>query len=364
VLAFPLLLLAAYLLLTRGLGGRLGTNDPDATPRVVTARGDLAADEQSTIQLYQQASRSVVFITNLRVQRDRFSLNLQEIPQGTGSGFLWDDKGHVVTNFHVVQDSQDLRVTLADRSVWPARFVGGAPDYDLAVVKINAPADKLPPIPVGTSADLKVGQKVFAIGNPFGLDQTLTTGVVSALGRQIKSVTERQIDNVIQTDAAINPGNSGGPLLDSAGRLIGVNTAIYSPSGAYAGIGFAIPVDTVNEVVPKLIRDGRIGRAGLNVQPVDPQTARRLGVTRGVLLLDVGTGGTADAAGLRGTRRLPNGELQLGDVILAIDEHAVNKPADLIGALGRKKVGDKVTVRFSRDGEEQTVTATLQEVGG
>lgn len=191
---------------------------------------------------------------------------MMQIPEGTGSGFIWDHAGNIVTNFHVIQNADAAQVTLSDQSSWKARLVGGAPDKDLALLRIDAPADRLRPIPIGSSKDLQVGQKVFAIGNPFGLDQTLTTGVISALGREIESLTRRPIQGVIQTDAAINPGNSGGPLLDSAGRLIGVNTQIYSPSGAFAGIGFAIPVDTVNRFVPELIRYGRVIRPGIGVQ--------------------------------------------------------------------------------------------------
>ncbi|MBM4297498.1 MAG: trypsin-like serine protease, partial [Deltaproteobacteria bacterium] len=237
---------AAGLFVTKGawLDGA-ALNDPKASPRAVAPRGELRGDEKSTIALFKQASPAVVNITAIGVERDMFTLNLYQIPQGTGSGFVWDTTGNIITNFHVIQNADAAQVTLADQSNWKARVVGVAPDKDLAVLKIDAPANKLQPIPIGTSKDLQVGQSVFAIGNPFGLDQTLTTGIISALNREIESVTRRPIQGVIQSDAAINPGNSGGPLLDSAGRLIGVNTAIYSPSGASAGIGFAIPVDTV-----------------------------------------------------------------------------------------------------------------------
>ena len=253
--------------------------DPDARPRVVTARGDLALDEQATIDLFRSASPSVVYITSIAFRRNLFSLNVYEIPQGTGSGFIWDDQGRIVTNYHVISDANRIEVTLADRSTWKGVLVGAAPDRDIAVLKISAPSSKLQPITIGDSTDLQVGQKVFAIGNPFGLDQTLTTGIVSALGREITSRTGRTIHDVIQTDAAINPGNSGGPLLDSAGRLIGVNTAIYSPSGASAGVGFAVPISEVNKVVPEIIRKGRVIRPGLGVSLANKTLTRDLGLS-------------------------------------------------------------------------------------
>ncbi len=248
----------------------------------ITPRGDLAADEKSMIAIFRQASPSVVHITTLAVRQDAFSFDVLQIPQGTGSGFVWDADGHVVTNFHVIQEADAATVTMADHSNWKAHLVGAYPDKDLAVLRVDAPPASLHPIPIGTSHDLQVGQKVFAIGNPFGLDQSLTTGIISALGREIQSVTQRPIKDVIQTDAAINPGNSGGPLLDSAGRLIGVNTAIYSPSGVSAGIGFAIPVDEVNRLVPQLIRHGRVIRPGLGIQVGPDRLAAELGLS-GVL---------------------------------------------------------------------------------
>jgi len=259
---WPWMLGIAAAALATGLSlPRLVESRTEATPRAVTPRGPLLAEEQSQIEVFRKTSPSVVHITTLETQRDFFSLNVQQVPRGTGTGFVWDERGHIVTNFHVIQNGNGARVTLADQSAYNAELVGAFPDRDLAVLRIQAPREKLPPIPVGTSRDLLVGQRVYAIGNPFGLDQTLTTGIVSALNREIESVNQRTIRGVIQTDAAINPGNSGGPLLDSAGRLIGVNTAIYSPSGASAGIGFAIPVDEVNRIVPRLIRDGAAATA-------------------------------------------------------------------------------------------------------
>jgi S1-C subfamily serine protease len=341
--------------------GSASLHDPRAASRPVAPRGELSADERSTIQLFRQASPSVVNITAIGVQRDFFTLNLYQIPQGTGSGFVWDTTGNIITNFHVIQNADVAQVTLADQSNWKARVVGVAPDKDLAVLRIDAPANRLRPIPIGTSKDLQVGQSVFAIGNPFGLDQTLTTGVISALNREIESVTRRPIQGVIQSDAAINPGNSGGPLLDSAGRLIGVNTAIYSPSGASAGIGFAIPVDTVNRIVPELIRSGRITRPGLGVQIADEQITQRLGVT-GILVVDVVRGGAAAKAGIQPTRRDAEGRLRLGDVIVAVDGKKVTTPNDLYLLLEKYKVGDAVNLTLLRDGRTVQTRLTLEGV--
>jgi S1-C subfamily serine protease len=331
---------------------------PQPAPRAITARGNLAADEQATIELFRQAAPSVAYITTLTRGIDRFTLDVQEIPQGTGSGFVWDTSGHVVTNFHVVRGANEARVKLADQTEWKADLVGVAPEKDLAVLRIAAPADTLRPIPLGSSADLAVGQKVFAIGNPFGLDHTLTTGVISALGREIESLAGLPIRDAVQTDAAINPGNSGGPLLDSAGRLIGVNTAIYSPSGAYAGIGFAIPVDTVAWVVPELIHDGRLRRPSLGVEFLPDNYARRFGID-GAVVLEVAPGSSAERAGLRPTRQDRFGRIRLGDRVVAVDDEPVHSAADVILLLERHEAGDEVEVRFERDGEERTASVSL-----
>lgn len=333
--------------------------------RPIDPRGDLAADEKSTIELYERARPSVVNITALSLRRDVLSPNVQEIPEGTGSGFIWDDvNGYVVTNFHVIQNADAAQVTLADGLMQEARLVGASPDKDLAVLKIAVPAGKLRKLPIGTSADLKVGQKVFAIGNPFGLDQSLTTGVISALGREIKSASGRPIQGVIQTDAAINPGNSGGPLLDSAGRLIGVNTAIFSPSGTNAGIGFAIPVDTVNQVVTELIKHGKVTRPGLGVRVVEDRLTRQLGIDKGVLIRDVTPEGAADAAGLQPTQVDDRGRIkQWGDVILAIDGKSVDNNDDLHRQLDGHQVGDKIRLTILRDREtKQDVEVILQGI--
>ncbi len=322
-------------------------------------RPELAQEERATVGLFQRASPSVVYITSLAVQRDFFSMRAQEVPQGSGSGFIWDREGHVVTNFHVIQGASGAQVTLADQSTYDAELVGTAPEKDLAVLRIKAPANKLQPLPIGESDDLQVGQSVFAIGNPFGLDQTLTTGIVSALGREIQSVAGVPIRDVIQTDAAINPGNSGGPLLDSAGRLIGINTAIYSPSGAYAGIGFAIPVHSVAWVVPDLIRYGYVNRPTLGVEFVPESWNRQLGVEQGAVIMNVQPGSGADRAGLRGTERLRGRRLQLGDVIQSIDGKPVQSLADMYQVLEQKKAGDVVKVSFLRDGRSQEAQVHL-----
>jgi S1-C subfamily serine protease len=258
--------LVVYAVARDDWGRPLGPNydGPEVRPRPVTPPpSELGSDERATIGVFEKAARSVVYIANSAIGRDPWSLNLFEVPQGSGSGFIWNRQGHIVTNFHVVYGADAINVTMADRSNYRARVVGIDPDHDLAVLQIQAPPDALVPVVVGSSHDLRAGQKVLAIGNPFELDHALTTGVVSALGRTIKSMTNRTIDGVVQTDAAINPGNSGGPLLDSSGRVIGINTQIVSPSGAFAGIGFAVPVDSVNRIVPELIKYGKLIRPGL-----------------------------------------------------------------------------------------------------
>ncbi|UCH81759.1 MAG: trypsin-like peptidase domain-containing protein [Nitrospiraceae bacterium] len=334
--------------------------DPEAEPRPVTARGDLAADEQNTIDLFESTSSSVVYITSIELRRSLFSLNIYEIPHGTGSGFIWDRDGRIVTNYHVIEDANRLEVTLADKSSWKGTVVGVSPDKDLAVLQISAPPDRLHPILIGESENLRVGQKVFAIGNPFGLDQTMTTGIVSAIGREINSVSGRTIQGVIQTDAAINPGNSGGPLLDSAGRLIGINTAIYSPSGASAGIGFAVPVNIVNRIVPEIIRYGHVMKPGLGVTIANMQITRRLGI-KGVLLIDVQSGSAAEKAGLRGTRRFGN-ETVLGDVIESVNDNPIASYDDLRNEFDRYRVGDEVVLGIVRNDVRMDIPVVLERV--
>lgn len=330
-----------------------------AEPRTVATRGALAADELTNIAVFKTASVSTVHITTLALTRNFFSSDVMQVPQGTGTGLLWDDQGHVVTNYHVIQGANAARVTLSDQSAWKATLTGAFPDKDLAVLRIDAPKAKLKGLAIGISRDLQVGQRVYAIGNPFGLDQTLTTGIISALNREIESVTKRPIKGMIQTDAAINPGNSGGPLLDSAGRLIGVNTAIYSPSGAYAGIGFAIPVDEVNRIVPRLIRDGRFVRPTLGVQAAPPRFSEAFGLPKGVAVVGVVPGSPAANAGLKPFERGPSGEVISGDIIIELDGKATPQFDDLLEVLERHQPGDSVAIKLHRSGKVRELSIAL-----
>lgn len=333
-----------------------------AAPRAVTARGELAPEEQATIKIFEQARPSVVFISTRQRVVDLWTRNVLSVPKGTGSGLVWDDLGDVVTNNHVIEGASEAVVRLNDGRSYNAVLVGASPSQDLAVLRINVPFERPPPVPIGTSADLKVGQKVFAIGNPFGLDYTLTSGIVSALDRTLEDKDGTTIEHLIQTDAAINPGNSGGPLLDSAGRLIGINTAIYSPSGANAGIGFAVPVDVVNRVVPQLIARGKYIRPSLGIS-VDADINRavtgRLGI-KGVLVLKVDPGSAAEAAGLRGTRVNSQGDVIPGDIIQAMDGKPVDSVSAYQSALDQYHVGDRVTLSIWRSGRELKVPVLLQ----
>jgi len=341
-----------------GSGEERPLHDPGAKPRTAEPRGDLTAEETSTIEVFREASPAVVYITATDLRTGLFGLNVYEVPAGTGSGFLYDKEGHVVTNYHVIQEGRRWIVRLSDESEWDAEVVGVEPDKDVAVLRIDTPPEKLRPIALGTSHDLQVGQRVLAIGNPFGFDQTLTVGVVSAVGREIRSVTGRKIRDVIQTDAAINPGNSGGPLLDSGGRLIGVNTQIASPTGGSAGIGFAVPVDTVNEIVLELIRYGAVRRAGMGISAVDDRLTRRLGI-RGVLIDAVAENGGAGQVGLRGTLVDRRGYIrQLGDIIVKVNDTEVGDLNELKDALEPFKAGDEVVITFVR--EERLGTATVK----
>jgi S1-C subfamily serine protease len=355
------ILVAAALLL--GLQAWRTTNfslfDKGAESRPVVARGDLAADEQSTIALFEQSSSSVVHVATEEqvVRRNYLGYDVLDVPAGQGSGFLWSADGYVVTNFHVVGNASRRIVRLANGDSYEGHYVGGDETQDLAVLKIDSAGLDLKAIPIGTSGDLRVGQKVFAIGNPFGLDQTLTTGIISGLDRTITSVAQTLIRGVVQTDAAINPGNSGGPLLDSAGRLIGINTAIYSPSGTSAGIGFAVPVDTINRIVPQIIASGSPERAGLGVVMVPDNLVRRAGIA-GVVIDSVRTGSAAERAGLRSLDQARN----VMDVILSIDGRDVRLQDDLRQILAEKQVGEEVVLEVEREGCLLRVPVQLQDI--
>jgi S1-C subfamily serine protease len=327
------------------------TPAPLATPiSTTTATLEFATDdERNSMQIFEHARPSVVFVTNQQLMRDPRSYDLLSVPTGSGTGFVWGEQGYIVTNFHVVQNANKVMITLQDQSSWPAE-VGLAPERDLAVLKITAPKEKLTALALGDSSLLSVGRKVLAIGNPFGLDATLTTGVVSALGRDIVSPNQRKISGVIQTDAAINPGNSGGPLLNSQGQLIGVNTMIYSPSGASAGIGFAIPVNTVKDVVPQLIKHGRIIRPVIGFEPAPDQWTEQTGI-EGVAILRVFANSPAQTAGLQGVMRNSWGQLVLGDVIVAIGDKLTPNNDQLMSALENHKPGDSVEIQLMRAGK-------------
>jgi S1-C subfamily serine protease len=341
-----------------------GSSESDGV-RAVTPRGDLADIEKSQIAIHRNAAPSVVHVTSLAEQNNGL-FDPIVVRKGTGSGIIWDEAGHIVTNYHVVEKSNRFRVILHDRTIADAELIGKAPHSDIAVLKINVKKSKLKRIALGMSAKLQVGQNAYAIGSPFGLDNTFSTGVISALGRTITSRTDRRIRNVIQTDAAINPGNSGGPLLDSAGLLIGVNTAIISPSGTSAGIGFAIPVDEVRRIVPQLIQYGKVIRPGLGITVLsnsDMDELRKAGILRGngVLVKEVIPGGAADAAGILPTRQT-NREILWGDLIVAIDGKPVKDNGDLYDLLDRYKIGDTVTVTLIRKGKRKDASVTLKEL--
>jgi len=324
-------------------------------PRPVAARGDLSDLERSTIRVFEAVAPSVVQVVSLSARGPATEAE----PSGSGTGFVWDAAGHVVTNEHVVQNSTGIVVRMASGDVVPAEVVGQAPNYDLAVLRLGRRHNLPSPIPLGRSADLKVGQTAYAIGNPFGLDQSLTTGIISALKRRLPTNAGREIADVIQTDAAINPGNSGGPLLDSAGRLIGVNTAIYSPSGTNAGIGFAIPVDVVNRIVPELIRTGRVPTPGIGILAANETVAAQLGVT-GVIVAGVAPGSPAEQAGLRGVDPAVGA---VGDIITGIEDTPVRRLSDLTDRLEREGVGKTVTLKVMRDNRTRNVEVRVVDVG-
>ncbi len=334
----------------------------NAEPRIVQARGNLAEDEKSTIALFENSRDSVVFITTRQRVMDAWTRNIFSVPSGTGSGFIWDDNGHIITNLHVIKGASEATVRLADGRDYKAALVGASPAHDIAVLKIGIGFQRPAPVPLGSSHDLKVGQKVFAIGNPFGLDWTLTTGIVSALDRSLPGGDGRTIDNLIQTDAAINPGNSGGPLLDSAGRLIGINTAIYSPSGASAGIGFSVPVDTVNRVVPQIISRGKYIRPAMGITvdgKLNDRLAERLKVS-GVIILSISPGSAADSAGLKGATITPEGNIIPNDIIVALDKKPIDSVDKLLARIDAYRVGDTIQITVLRNGQEFQIAVTLQ----
>lgn len=333
-----------------------------AAPRPITPRGPLTPEEKNNIAVFEAAKGSVVYISTSEQVLDYWTLKVQTVPRGTGSGFIWDSAGHVVTNRHVVADASEATVRLADGKDYPATLIGVSRTHDIAVLQIRIPAKSAIPIPIGTSHDLQVGQKVYAIGNPFGLDWTLTTGIVSALDRSLTGESGVLIQHLVQTDAAINPGNSGGPLLDSAGRLIGMNTAIYSPSGASAGVGFAVPVDTVNRVVPELITKGHYASPSLGVQTdetLSRAVARQLGV-EGAAILRVRPDGPAAKVGLRGARIGRRNAIYPGDVIVALNGKTVDSVARLLALLDDCRPGEDVQLTVWRDGKEIRVSVTLR----
>ncbi len=323
-------------------------------PRPVAARGDLSDYERSTIRVFETVAPSVVQVVALSGRGPAGGG-----PAGSGTGFIWDAAGHVVTNNHVVENGSSFVVRLASGEVLPAEVVGRAPNYDLAVLRVQRQGGLPAPVPVGSSADLKVGQTAYAIGNPFGLDQSLTTGIISALKRRLPTSGGREVADVIQTDAAINPGNSGGPLLDSSGRLIGVNTAIFSPSGTNAGIGFAIPVDVVNRVVPELIRSGRVPTPGIGILAGDETLAAQLGVN-GVIVAGVVPGSPADQAGLRGID--PRAGI-IGDIIVGVEDAPVRHLPDLTDRLEQTGVGNTINLKVLRDNRTRTIEVRIVDVG-
>ncbi len=343
----------------------LNSLNPDQKVLAKTSPGNgLSAEETNNINVFKSNNRSVVYISTIQRVINTLTYDISEIPSGTGTGFVWDKQGHIVTNYHVVKGHKTAKVKLSDQKSYTADVIGASPRHDLAVLKIRGKDDVPPPVRVGRSKQLQVGQKVYAIGNPFGLDHTLTTGIISALGRSLND-SAINMDDLIQTDAAINPGNSGGPLLDSQGRLIGVNVAIYSPSGASAGIGFAIPVNIVNRVVPDLIKHGHYVRPILGIHAVDSISKAivdKLGV-KGLLVLQVFADSPAEKAGFRGSK-IAGGDLVLGDIIQAVDGKKISDLDDLLDILESHQKGDKVVVDVLRNASKKVklpVKLFLQE---
>ena len=353
---WTLALLPALVFLTAGCEWKR-----EAPPPAPVAAPQIASsDEENNIRIFKHASPSTVFITNNQLRQDLLTLNVFEIPQGNGSGIVWNKDGYIVTNSHVVDGAGSISVGLGPDDTFRAELVGLARSLDLAVLKIDAPPGQLNPLPLGRSDQLQVGQKVLAIGNPFGLDSTLTTGIISALGREISAPNGRRIRGVIQTDAAINPGNSGGPLLDSSGRLVGINTAILSPVGGSSGIGFAVPINSVVKAVPQLIEHGILIRPVMGIAVVLDRIAQDLGI-RGAIVMNTVRGKGADRAGIIGVQRARDGKLMIGDVIIRLGDYSIEDSDDLLNALEQFKPGEIVTVTTLRKGEERSFQVELSE---
>lgn len=337
-------------------------NKPEESIRESVSRGSLTTLEQNNIKIFEASSPAVVYITTLSERVNYWTRDITRIPQGTGSGFIWDRHGHIITNYHVLQGASAVKVHLSDQRTFDAKLVGSSPEHDLAVLRISMGKNIPKPLPLGTSEDLKVGQLTYAIGNPFGLDQTLTTGVVSALNRSLSTGNGSMIEGLIQTDAAINPGNSGGPLLDSAGRLMGINTAIYSPSGAYAGIGFAVPVDTVGRIIPKIIAHGDYKRPKLGItinDQLNKMANKKLGID-GVAVIDVRPYSSAYRSGLRGVQASTYDNVIYGDIIIGINEDKITNNKMLLSTLEKYNVGDKIKVKVLRGKKEKELSLTLE----
>jgi 2-alkenal reductase len=350
---FWALLIATLWVGTASLAPWLLTADE---PRTVTPRGDLADFERISTEIFTAAAPSVAYIFTESDDGNPFNRRSQQ--NGAGSGFVWDGAGHVVTNFHVVQGAKQIAVRLDSGEAIAATLLGAAPDYDLAVLKLAKVPAGLVSLPVGKSSDLQVGQAVYAIGNPFGLSRSLSTGIISALDRHLPTDSGRVIHGAIQTDAAINPGNSGGPLLDSAGRLIGINTAIVSDSGSSAGVGFAVPVDVVNRVVPRLIKDGKFPRPGIGIAIMDEETSARTG-SSGVIIAQVFPGSSAAKAGLVGLDRQAG---RLGDVIIAVDGKPVRTLAEFSARLEAAGIGRDVDLTVVRGQQTRTVRLKVMDI--
>ncbi len=323
----------------------------------------LTEDERNTIEIVRRTKNSVVFITNIARVQSFFSYSTQEVPQGSGSGFVWDDQGHIVTNYHVVEGGSRFVVSLPNQEEKEAKLVGGEPFKDIAVLQLEGQVTGLSPVPVGSSRDLLVGQKVIAIGNPFGFDHTVTTGIVSAVGRSIPGDSGITIRDMIQTDALINPGNSGGPLLNSLGQLIGMNTVIISPSGTSSGVGFAVPGDTIQKIVPQIIQYGKVIRPGIGIVPLSDDQVRRAGVkVEGAVIRAVPEDSSAYEKGLRGLARDQRGRLYIQDIIIGIDDKKISSYDDLYNTLDSYRIGDTVTLTVERNGKTRKVSLTLVKI--